>query len=104
MRVENGSGGLMAGIASRPGRKARPANRGQRVSLGLKVTPTVKNLVDAAAKESGRTQSQESEARLEASFLNQRLLDETLDIAYGRKNSAVLQLIAEVIRRASDHG
>jgi hypothetical protein len=52
----------------RRGRKAQRAEPGVRVSLGLKVTPDIKNALDAAAKKNGRTQSQEAEARLERSF------------------------------------
>lgn len=49
----------------RPGRKITP---GQRVPLGLRVTPTIKRKLDAAARKSGRSQSQEAEFRLERSF------------------------------------
>lgn len=41
---------------------------GERVSLGLKVTADIKSRIDAAAKASGRTQSQEAELRIERSF------------------------------------
>ena len=48
----------------RRGRKAQTAGPGERVSLGLKVTPETKNKLDKAAKANGRTQSQEAEARI----------------------------------------
>jgi predicted transcriptional regulator len=38
------------------------------VSLGLKVTPEIKQKLDEAARASGRTQSQEAELRLERTF------------------------------------
>lgn len=55
------------------GRKAIVAEQGKRVSLGLKVTPDIKNKLDAAARANGRTQSQEAEARLERSFDDDRI-------------------------------
>ncbi len=75
---------------SRPGRKSRQANQGQRVSLGLKVTAEIKNSLDAAAKQNGRTQSQEAEVRIEQSFVRQGLLAPALELAYGRKAAAIL--------------
>jgi hypothetical protein len=66
----------------KPGRKPRVANRGKRVSLGLKVSPEIKNSLDAAAKDSGRTQSQEAEWRLDRSFQQQHLLDQVYDLNY----------------------
>lgn len=54
--------------SKRIGRPVKPAKRGTKVSLGLKVTADVKGMIDSAAKKSGRTQSQEAELRLERSF------------------------------------
>ena len=62
------------------GRKARLANPGERVSLGLKVTADVKNKLDGEAKLNGRTQSQEAEARLDRSFHHQDLLSEVMEL------------------------
>ena len=59
----------------RPGRKPQRANQGQRASLGLKVTPDIKNRLDDAAKLNGRTQSQEAEVRIEKSFTIEQLFD-----------------------------
>lgn len=89
--------------AEKRGRKAQTASPGQRVSLGLKVTPDVKNKLDAEAKANGRTQSQEAELRIENSFRNRRLIDEALALAYGEKTAATLLLLAETIRQSSDH-
>lgn len=83
----------------RPGRKAQPANRGQRVSLGLKVTPVTKARLDATAKENGRTQSQEAEVRLEHSFRQQDLLAPALTLAYGPECAAILLTVARAFAR-----
>src|SRR3981189_341649 len=87
----------MAEAPRRRGRKARPANRGERVSLGLKVIPEIKNQLDAAARANGRTQSQEGEVRLENSFRNRRVLDEAMQLAYGRANAGLVFLIADIM-------
>ncbi len=51
------------------GRPTKAPKRGEtRVSLGLRVTAEVKRRLDAAAKKTGRSQSQEAEFRLERSF------------------------------------
>jgi hypothetical protein len=53
------------GFGGRPRREPEP---GERVSLGLRVTPDMKRRLDEAAAKSGRSQSQEAELRLERSF------------------------------------
>jgi hypothetical protein len=49
-------------------KQPRPRELGKRVQLSLRVTPSLKNQLDAAAAVSGRSQSQEVEFRLERSF------------------------------------
>src|SRR6266446_6057044 len=84
-------------IANRRGRAARPAPPGARPSLGLKVTPEVKNKLDAAAKQNGRTQSQEAEQRLERSFQQQDLLDQVMGLAYGREFAGLLMTVGRAM-------
>lgn len=82
-------------------RRGRPLNKakpGTRVSLGLKVTATTKKRIDEAAIESGRTQSQEAELRLEQSFRDQELMFSALELAYGRRLSAMLIMLGEAMR------
>jgi hypothetical protein len=50
------------------GRPKREPEPGERVHLGFRVTPDMKNRVEAAAAASGRSISQEAEFRLERSF------------------------------------
>jgi hypothetical protein len=82
--------------SKRPGRKPMVAGKGQRMSLGLKVTPQIKNALDAAAKANGRTQSQEAEARIEGSFKSEEYLSHAFDFAYGPKAAGLLMLIGRV--------
>jgi hypothetical protein len=82
--------------------KGRPPKRqpkpGERVPLGLRVTPELKSTLDSAAKASGRSQSQEAEVRLERTFTGEHSLFEMLDLAYGQENVALVMSIAELIR------
>ncbi len=81
----------------KPGRKPRMASQGRRASLGLKVTPEIKNRLDAAAKLNGRTQSQEAEARLENSFLNETTFWQVLELLYGKRVAGILTLLGRVL-------
>lgn len=53
---------------SKGGRRSREPKPGERVQLGLRVTPEMKRLLDSASRASGRSQSQEAEIRLLRSF------------------------------------
>lgn len=89
----------MARERQRPGRKARPSNRGERYSLGLKVGFSIKARLEAAARENGRTQSQEAEVRLEQSFRQEDLLAPALRLAYGPEIAAILLIMGREFAR-----
>ncbi len=78
----------------------KPATR---VSLGLKVTADLKNQLDSAARASGRTQSQEAEKRLEQSFRDQALLNQVLELTFGRHLGGLLLLIGRAMTDAGRH-
>lgn len=82
---------------ARQGRKAQTARPGERVSLGLKVTPEIKNKLDAAAKANGRTQSQEAEARIEQTFRGEHYLEQAMELAYGPRLSVLLLLLGRAM-------
>lgn len=85
---------------NRTGRPTKKAVAGERMSLGLKVTPDIKTRLDRAAQLSGRTQSQEAEMRLEWSFDRENLLSEVLSLAYGKKAAGFLMRLGPLI---ADH-
>jgi hypothetical protein len=58
----------------RRGRPVKPATEGERTPLSLRVSSTVKGMLEAAAQEAGRSLSQEAELRLESSFERDWLL------------------------------
>jgi hypothetical protein len=65
----------MTKASKRLGRPFKPPLKGKRVSLGLKVTADVKRHIDAAARASGRTQSQEAERLIEQALTYNRMLE-----------------------------
>jgi predicted DNA-binding protein len=87
---------------AKSGRKPRSAEPGERVSLGLRVPPEVKNQLDAAARRSGRTQSTEVAARLEASLRHEKVLDEILDLHFGTVTGDMLiHFLGEILNAAT---
>jgi len=83
-------------MKKRTGRPAKAAPPQARASLGLKVTSELKERLETAAAQSGRTQSQEAERRLEQSFHNESLLFEVMELAFGTKCAALFLLFGRV--------
>ena len=82
-------------FGGRPKRKPSP---GERVHLGFRVTPDLKQHVERAADRSGRSISQEAEMRLERSFEREGLLSEALELAYGRRLAAILLMLGKAMK------
>jgi hypothetical protein len=80
----------------RKGRPSKAAEIGDRVSLGLRVTPKIKNLLDQAATLNGRSQSAEAASRLESTFRMEGLLPEVLILRYGQHLAGLIAMLAEV--------
>ena len=91
MSVEKGK------ARARTGRPPKPPTPGQRMSLGLKVTAEIKARLDKVARETGRTQSQEAELRLERSFEREDLLPQVLKLAYGDKPAELLMQVGPML-------
>jgi hypothetical protein len=76
----------------RRGRPFKTPLPNQRVSLGLKVTAEVKQQIDAAARASGRTQSQEAELLIERALQYDRIF------AIALSNDPTMRRFAEAMR------
>ena len=87
----------MSETKRKPGRPGRPRTVGERVPLGLRVTPELKAKLDSAAKDSGRSQSQEAELRLEQSLRSEGALYDALDLAYGSELTAIVLTLARAL-------
>jgi hypothetical protein len=71
---------------------------GERFTIATRVSPTLKRRLDAAAEESGRSQAQETELRLERSFDRTDLLTEVLTLAYDKEIAEDLIWIGKVMK------
>src|SRR4051812_29212056 len=94
----------MKGASHRGGRPKKAAATGTRTQIGIRVGADVKQSLDAAITESGRTQSQEAELRIELSFRTQQLLHQALELTYGRKLAALLLALGQALRVTGRRG
>jgi hypothetical protein len=95
--IRNSSGKM---ATTKRGRPRKPAIPGQRSALGLRVTPQIKELLDSKTKQSGRTQSQEAELRIELTFRAEQQLAQGLELVFGRQLSGLLMLLGRAMRDA----
>jgi len=84
-------------IGSRRGRPKKGEELGERVPLGLRVTPETKRRLDVASFNTGRSLSQEAEIRLERSFYIQDLLEDALQMKYGQRVAGLIMAIGMTI-------
>jgi hypothetical protein len=84
------------------GRSRRPEARrpGERSTLNMRIASELWHRLDQAARSTGRSLSMEAELRLEKSFDKAELLEEALDLAYGRHAAEIIMILArEMVRR-----
>jgi hypothetical protein len=80
-------------------RKA-PIKQGEKVQIGVRVSPAMQARLSDAAQDSGRSLTQEAEMRLEHSFDRQDLLSEVLVTAFGRRPAGLLLMMARAFADA----
>ena len=81
----------------RLGRPTKPPTAGERIQIGVQVTPNVKARLDGAAEGNHRSLSREAELRLERSFDRQDLLSEALSLNYGKDLAGMLMLLGSAM-------
>jgi hypothetical protein len=90
-------------IGAPPTRDPRPRERFQ---LGVRVTPEIKSKLETAARDSGRSINQETELRIERSFVVGDLLSEALSVAFGERLAGILFVLGTAMidqgRRITD--
>lgn len=91
---------LVTGDVNFGGRRKRDPETGERVHLGIRVTPEMKQRLERTASLNGRSQSQEAEIRIERSFDREDLLPEVLTLAYGREVAGILMMLGVVMTEA----
>jgi hypothetical protein len=74
---------------------------GERATLALRLPGEVFNQLSQAAESKGRALSNEAEIRLEGSFQCQRMLDQILELTYGRQLATILLLLGNAMEEAA---
>lgn len=93
---------MKAKIQNRGGRpRKREIRAGDRVPIGLRVSPAMRESLQESADRSGRSLSQEIELRLERSLDRQELVTEVLSLMYGPHAAGVLLLVAHALGTTS---
>src|SRR5690348_3146280 len=82
----------------RGGRPTTTGVVGQKSTLSIRASAALKNELDRAAKQNGRSLSQEAEFRLETSFHSQAQASEGLRLAFGPELAAFILIIARTTR------
>src|SRR5882757_4060924 len=82
------------------GRPPKTAGESKRSKVFMRMRPSVKAALEAEARQTSRSLSEEVEARLEASLRGERSIDERLDDMYGRHAAELLKLIGRIFRGA----
>jgi hypothetical protein len=95
------SGMAAKSLGGRPKEKLEPA---ERVHLGFRVTPEMKERVELAAKVKGRSQSQQAEMLIEYALDRQDLLSGVLRLAYGPDLAAVLIMLGDAMKIVGEKG
>lgn len=90
-------------VKRRPGRPTKQAKPDAKSTLGVRVSPALKDKLLEASEISRRSLSQEAELRLEQSFYSESLLNEALLLRYDRPLAGVLLFLAETIRNTILH-
>jgi hypothetical protein len=86
----------MAKKQARMGRPPLPKGRAKRQTAGLRMTTDLRRALEAAARRTGRSLSQEMEALLEMAIGRRQALPTLLDHAYGFHTSVLLLLIGDL--------
>jgi hypothetical protein len=82
-------------LGGRPRKREREA--GEKVHLGIRVTPDMKRRLEEVAHYNGRSQTQEAELRLERSFAREDLLVDALYLRYSREAAGVVLAVGEIM-------
>ncbi|HML93253.1 TraY domain-containing protein [Methyloceanibacter sp.] len=94
----------MAAATKHGGRpRGRKPKAGERVHLGIRVTPEMKSRIEQAAATSGRSQSQEAEFRLERSLEQEGSLPELLELTFGRQLAGILMFVGAAMKTEGQH-
>jgi hypothetical protein len=78
--------------------KKKGSIAGKRYPLNMRTTFEMRQRLEAAAKDSGRSLAQEAEFRIDRTFQTQRLLAEALELAFGSRLAGLLLVIGDAAK------
>jgi hypothetical protein len=81
--------------------RGRPRKDNKRAPLSLRIAPSLRERLESAVAENGRSITHEAELRLEQTFLKQGLLPQVLDLAFGHVNADLLHVIGVITKQAN---
>lgn len=87
----------------RRGRPANPESKLRGENLTIRIRPELKQALERSADEHQRSLSAEVESRLGITVESDNLLDQVLDLAFGRQGAALLLMLGFVMRDAGAH-
>jgi len=85
------------------GRPAAPEGKRRDENLTLRVRAEVKEALERQATKSGRSLSAEAGVWMEQALLSEGVIDQALDLAFGRQVAGLVLLLARVVRDAGAH-
>jgi hypothetical protein len=87
-------------MAKQSRRGRRPKDQ-KRIPLSMRTTPSTRAQLEAAAAKNGRSITQEAEIRLGQSFSTQDLLDQVLELTFGRIDGDLVNVLGKILRIAT---
>jgi hypothetical protein len=82
-------------------RRVRRPKDQKRIPLSMRTTPSTRARLEAAAAENGRSITQEAEIRLDQSFGTQDLLDQVLELTFGRIDGDLVYVLGKILQTAT---
>jgi hypothetical protein len=82
-------------------RRGRRSKDQKRIPLSMRITPSTRARLEAAAAENGRSITQEAEIRLDQSFGTQDLLDQVLELTFGRIDGDLVHVLGKILQTAT---
>jgi len=79
-------------------KKMRPPVEARRITVGFRVSESVRKCLEDAASKNARSLSQEAEHRLETSFGDERIVLQALELAYGEDVARAMFTFADSVR------
>jgi TraY domain len=77
--------------------RKRAVQAGEKVQIGVRISPALRGNLEKAAARSGRSLTQEAELRLERSFERQDILAEALTLAFDRHTAGLVMVLARAM-------